>query len=258
MFKVVREPVRTLWVPADTTSTPTFYKGQLVIVSGDGVKPLAVASGAADTSQLQSLFGVVVGFNRRTPQYDTVGEYDTAVITQAAQLAREFTGVEGFYPKSDPQVMLQIDIIDARTVLEGTYGAAPTVLTSTTASTDGLGFTSNAAQFTPVADYATTYCRGGANMGIMRISDDISTTVTTNDLAFPYDIAIGDTFVRVPQKPVGLSRMQTNSTATAIDGTVSPATNYFAIDVIGLDLKNAGNEKIYFRFHSVHFDGFRA
>ncbi len=269
MFKVKRNPVDTLWVPMDTTSQPTLYVGQLVKSTGDGVGAMAVASGVADTSNLQVIAGVVAGTNNRTPVYNSTYSRDSigSVITQAEQAARDFFGQEGQWSKGDPQAFVQIHKIDAHTVMEAplynsTIGTAPTLLTATVGSTSGLGFTSNACDVTPVADLVTSYCRTGANRNIMRISDDTSTTVETNDVAFPNDIAIGDTFIRVPLRPFGQSYVQINSTSGAVglffDISQTPATNYFIIDVLELDLSIAGQEKVLFTFHPCHFDKVRA
>jgi len=122
-------------------------------------------------------------------------------------------------------------------------GTAPTLLTSTNTSADGLGITTNATQYTPVADLCTMYCRGGANAGTYRIRDDSSTTVATWDRAMIHDIAIGDKFVSVPYRTIGKSYAQINSTCgTFLDCAVSPATDYYEIDVLRLDLSVGGEE----------------
>ena len=266
-MRVVENAVRTIWAPMDTTSTPTLYYGQLVVVTGDGVGPAAAASGVGDTTGKQVLYGIVVGSNNRTPVYDSTHSTDkiTAVITQAAQTERDWVGAEGVWVKGDPQCMVQVAVISAETVIQSPLyvtsdGTAPTLLTVTTGSTDGLGFTSNATDFTPVADLCTSYCRTGKNAGIYRISDDTSTTVETNDLAFPQDIAVGDTFVRVPVRPVGYSYVQLNATDPGlfINCALGLVTDYFIIDVLELDLRVAGKENVKFRFHPCHFDKVRA
>ena len=126
-FDVVHNGGRTLWVTADSAST--YYKGQIVSLIGASkamsisVKPLAVPAGAVDLTNFQIPYGVVVGFNRRTPRSATVGsmslEYDTGVITQADQVARDWTGQEGMYSKGDPQPLIQITRITPETVLRG-------------------------------------------------------------------------------------------------------------------------------------------
>ena len=119
---------------------------------------------------------------------------------------------------------------------------------------------SASADFTPVADLCTAYCRTGANMGMYRISDNTSKTSITFDVAFPYDIAVNDTFVYVPMRACGPSYVQFDAEATYIEGgsSASLATNYFVIDVIRLDLKESGKETCLFRFNVDHFAKARA
>lgn len=257
-------PDQRLWVPVD--GTDTLYTNQIVKSSGDGVAPLGAASGAADTTNKGIPFGVVVGNDTHpAPVHDATFNSTsiTGVQTQAAQVARDFEGAEGQWTKSDPQAKVLVDLIGPDSIIEApiynsSFGTAISLLTVTTGSTTGLGFTSNACDFTPVADLATTYCRSGANMGLQRISDDTSTTVTTNDTAFTYDIAIGDTFVRVPLRPIGLSYVQFDSESVFIDGSASPATDYYVVNVLWLDLSVAGEEKAYFKFTGDHFSLARA
>jgi len=70
----------------------------------------------------------------------------------------------------------------------------------------------------------------------------------------PYDTAIGDQFVRVPLRPFGVSYVQIGATSSSyIDVSASPATNYFIIHVIRLDLSEAGSEFVDFRFDVDNF-----
>lgn len=266
MFKIDAGSPRTIWAPVSRVSSAiTLYVGQLVQwpVGQDGVYPLAVASGAGDTSNKQVIYGVVVGTGDLSPLYNaTYGQYIASVQSQADLNARSQLGLEGMYVKGDKQAMVQIALIDANTVLKGdirnaAIGTGPSLLTVTTGSTTGAGFTSNACDFTPVAYAATTYCRTGANAGQYRISSDTSTTVETNNIYWSNDIAVGDTFVRVPLKQ-GIAYGQINSTSGALglwlEASASPATNYFILDVLELNLKEANREYALFRFAPCHFD----
>ena len=257
---------QTLWVPLDSTAAPeTAYQGALMKSGGDGVLNVAVASGAGDTSNKQVLFGVVIGTNDRYQTWDSTykGLSTTSVITQAAQAARNFMGVEGMWSKADTQTFVQLALITPNTrvkvpLYNASYGTAPTLLTVTTGSATGLGFTSNACDFTPVADLCTSYCRTGANAGLYRISDDTSTTVETNDVAFKEDIAVGDKFVRVPLRPIGTSYVQTDAEGIFFDVSASPATNYWIFNVHELHLEEAGKEYVIGTFAPCHFDLVRA
>lgn len=259
----------TFWAPVDSAAgTPdVLYGGQLVRSVSDGVAPLGTASGIGDTANKKVPMGIVIGTNNRTPVYNTTynAQSITGADTQALQLARDWAGNEGIYPKGDPQALVKIALIDHTTILKGrifnaAYGTAPTVVTASAASTDGFmtAGTTGACDFTPVADFGSIYCRAGANLGLTRITIDTSTTAPVVDTAFPQDVAINDTFVRVPIRTIGQSYVQFDSESTYIDCSASPATNYFIIDVIALDLSKAGEEYVLFKFNSVHFDPVRA
>lgn len=261
----------TTWVPVDRTAGATsLYVGQLVKMdSGSfcGVAPLAAASGAYDTSQKQVIYGVVIGTND-FPQSEkflaTYGQYISSVQSVADQIAHKAMGAEGMHPKGDPCPMVEIAIITPATILEaplynGTVGTAPTLLTATAVNaTMGLGMTTNSTDVATVANLCTTSCRTGANAGIYRINKSASATVHTFDIYWPYTLAVGDTFVTVPLRQ-GVSFAQITSTAGYIgmgfDVSATPATNYFGIDVISLDLRTAGKEKAIFKFNAAQLAG---
>lgn len=250
-----------IWAPVDSTSTPVYREGSLVSnnASGSGVQIVGAASGALDTSTESSLFGIIVGNNDRVKTPDTTygGSKVTAVVTAALQSARSIHRADGVWGM-DPAVRVQVAMINATTkikapIYNSTFGTAPTLLTATAVSGTGVSFTSNACDFTPVDDLATSYCRSGKNVGIMRISSDSSTTDETNDEAFPYTMGIGDTFIRVPYRSFGISYAQTDATSTFFDCSASPATNYWGIHVLELHLEEAGKEHVIFTFDPVHF-----
>lgn len=267
MFKIDQGSPRKLWVPIDrTVGATSLYVGQLVKIDAgtiNGAAPLAAASGAADTTGEQVIFGVVCGTNDMAPYEKyiaTYGQYVASVQSQADQVARKTLGVEGMHPKGDPQPMVEVAVITPNTVLKGdicnaTQGVAPSVVTVTTGSTTGAGFTTGAVDFTPVANMNTFYCRTGANRGIYRVSKTTSTTVHTFDTYWPYDVAIGDTFVAVPMRQ-GESFVQINETSgylgTCFSCAASPATNYFQIKVLELDLTVASKESVLFMFDTCH------
>ena len=269
MFQVAQgQPdVKQVWMPINTVSSvSTLYYGQLVkfdTASMNGCAPLAVANGAADTSSKEIISGIVTGFNyypMTNLNNATYGQYMAGVTAVADQKAIYKMGVEGMHPKGDPQPMVQVARLTPSTVIEANIynaamGTAPTLLTPSTAPTTSA-ITTNACDFTPVAQLCTTYCRTGANAGIYRISSDTSTTASTYTMYWPNTPAITDTFVRVPLRQ-GTSFMQINSTSGYIgmwvEASASPATNYFAISVDELDLRLSGQEKVLFRFDTCHF-----
>ena len=271
-FKV-ENPRRIVQFPSDGSST--YYVGQLVAFTDTtagtmipgGVTPLAVPAGAADTTNKQVIAGIVVGFNNRTPTYDSTwkANYATGVITQAAQVARDWALNKGMYAIGDPQVLIDVAIIEPCSLIEGpiynnAYGTAPTVVTDT-GGADTTGYTTasttGACDFTPVAYVSSIYCRTGANAGLYRTTNDTSTTQPDTDIAFPYDVVSGDTFVRVPLKQ-GHSFIYISGPGMYINCSSTPATNHFATIVEKLDLAVAGSEKALFRFDPIHFSYVRA
>lgn len=251
-----------IWVPVGL-SAETLYVGQLVKWSNNGgVANAGQASGRYDVTGVAILAGIVTGVNDVTQTNDTT--YSTVSITgltdgdsQATQTARTYFGQEGMFSKGDPQPLVEIALIDSTTRIKapfysGSYGSALNLQTVTTGSTDGLGFTANASDQAGVADRATSYCRTGANAGLYRVSDDTSTTVLTFDYAWPQDIAIGDTFARLPIC-LGLCEVQTGTEAQYLEADDAAVSNGWHICVEHIDMREAGKEHIIFRFMPTHF-----
>ena len=257
-FRRAKGKANLVWMTVDATDT--LYRGQLVEGGSDGVLPLGAATGANDTTGNAQIIGIVVGDNNKTPLYDSTYKthYITGVATQALLAARETILHQGEgRPKGDKRAMVLVDVIDCNTWIYGpifvsAYGTAPSLLTATAASADGgvTAPTTNACDFTPVADLCTIYCRTGANAGQSRVTTDASTTGPTVTHAFMEDIAIGDTFVRVPMV-IGRSYMQTEATESMyINGAHQPVTDYWLVTCIKLGLEEAGKEHAIFRFNS--------
>jgi hypothetical protein len=276
-FDVVDNPVRTIWVPVDyNNATPqTVYQGQLVSLgatdSCSGVKAWAIA-GAGDTTTDHTPFGVVVGTNNRTPLFSSTykGEYIASVRTQAAQVARDYTGAEGKqFPKNDPQALVQVAVIGPNTILKGrifnaAYGTAPTVAiaSAVAGSGDGTGITCAATgfDFTAVA-YNATYCgRSGLNMGISRVGYDTNAGTGAKTFYgpnFPYTCAVGDTWVGV-NLALGTCKGMFDSLSTYINCAAALTSDYVWLDVLELNLAVAGDEYAIFRFNPLQFLGVRA
>jgi len=266
-FRVVEGEPKLRWVAGDGTST--YYIGQLLsyitttaAATPGTVIPMLLPNGAADTTNKQVVAGVVVGFNNRAQTSNSTGQYDGGTcVAQATQLARDWMFQEGMYVKGDPQVLIQMAEVTPETMIEGdirnaAVGTATTLLTATAGSTDGCitAMTTNACDFTPVANKCTIYCRTGANAGIYRHTVDISTTAPAVTVAFPYDTAIGDTFVRVPFKQ-GFSAPYIGGPGLYLTTAIEAAANTnFHIIISSLDLSTASKEVARFRFCTTHFD----
>jgi len=271
-FQIVEGTPRVIWAPVDYGSggAATVYEGALVVsgavATAQGVKVWTPA-GNADTTADQVPFGIVLASNDSDPTYETTytagGQYVASVQSQANLLARKFRGAEGMYAKGEPLALVKIAVIDPTTVLKGqifnaAFGTAPTVATVSTASTTGLGYTSSAHEFTPVAYNATYFCRSGANRGLYRIGYDTSTTVKTFYQAFPYDIAVGDTFVGANIAAHGTCKACIGTGGTYLNNGATVSSDYIWIDVLELNLETAGAEHAIFRINPLQFLAVRA
>lgn len=263
-FTVVSENFNVGWFPVNY-NTETLYVGQFVTLDSTtpdyGVKAWNIA-GANDTTVDQSVLGIVVGFNNRTPTFNTTykGDYATSVSTQAAQLARDWVLAEGMTSKGDPALYAQVAIVDCTTIIRGrvfdsAYGTAPDVITNTTASTDGSTIVSAATDHAGLAGGTTWYCRTGANMGLYRLGYDTSTTSHTFYLTWPYDIAVGDTFVPV-HAALGTCKLMFDSVGTYVEqwgDNNSFGTNYIYARVLNMNLRDSGAEYITFQLTPNNF-----
>ena len=268
-ISVVHGSPQSIWVPV--VPATTIYVGGLVTIDSsapeEGVIMLPDAAGVANDTNLDVPLGVCIGTNRKNPLFSAT--YLTEYITSPAAAdahdgaSIEYVGVEGPWAKGDPIPMVKIALINPGTVLRApirnaAIGTAPTVVTATNTSADGLGITTGAIDFTPEAsNMQTIYCRTGGNAGAYRTTDATSTTVHTWDVAMRNDIAVGDTFVMVPVRSHGYSTVMFDATTAmfidAADGPVLAGTNRWIIQVVRLDLSVAGNEYCEFLFDSVHF-----
>ena len=259
-FQIASGPMNVVsWYPINNSET--LYRGQIVESEGDGISPIGTPSGAFDSSNKTVILGIITGDNNATPVYDSTYKVNkiVGVVSQANQLARSWRGVEGrIYPKGDPQALVEVTLLTPWTVICGPVknndlDVAPTLLTVTTASSDGASsMVTNACEHTPVSDYSTIYCRTGANKGLYRITQDTVTTAPTNTLAFPKAVAVDDTLIRVPFRH-GLSRITIDSLGMYVDNSATPTSSYYGVNVVDMDLSTAGEEKVWFTFAPTHF-----
>jgi hypothetical protein len=271
-FRIVEGTPRLRWVPVEPAEV--IYMGSIVGVDVatplEGVRPIPVAAGASNTTNKDIPLGVVVGFNATSANRALSSTYNAEYATQVAAgtphgSTTSYTGVEGPWAKGDKQLMVQIAEITPDTVLQGplfnaAVGTAPTVGTvSTGCGGDGIGCTTGAVDVATIANFSTIYMRSGANKGIYRTLTSNSTTAHTWLKAMPATIAVGDTAVAINGlRPYGLSRMQLDSEAQYIDINAALSADYFLIDVVELDLSEAGNEHVKFRFNMDNFCAARA
>lgn len=257
MFSIVY-PESPILVWAPIVDSDTIYVGQIVECQGnEGIAPIAAAAGANDTTGKIVPFGVVVGLSNYVPSFDAT--YKTEKIVDATPLAStaDFRLVGGLWPKNDHVAYAHIALIDATTILKGdifnaAVGTAITVGTLTAG--DSVSATSSALEVAGVATLATLYFRTGSNAGSYRITDDASTTALTWDKPLYVVAAVGDTVVRANGlRLLGPSRVQFDSESIYINNAAALTVDYYGVDVVKLDLREAGKEHVYFRFNADHF-----
>ena len=274
-FEISESPMRTLWVPVNfANAAKTVYAGAIVqkltassVPAGEGFQALGAASGHGDTSQKYIPFGIAMGFNNAadvaTFSSTYCGDYGVSCGSVALQLARKFAGAEGMFKKSDPQLLMQIVLIDPCTIIKGrlfngAYGTVLPTYTNTTADATGLTIVTAAVTFTPLAYNTTWYCVSGANRGLYRVAYSTSTTSHTFYIAWPYGVAVGDVF-RPAAVALGPSKAQFDATSTYVEmSAVSYGSNDYVLDVIDLDLSVSGSEWVKFKFNADHFCAYRA
>jgi len=263
-----------VWAPLSGDAATVFYEGSIVTnvkankdLTNDGLLLMGAAVGAADTTAFKVPFGIIQGFNvyPGNETYSSGRLTMTAIASSSmhAATAKYLGGNTEHGIVDDGRPQAQVALIDPCTYLKmpifnGAFGTAITVGTVSTASTTGAGFTSTACcDVAGVAGYSTVYCRTGNNRGAYRVTSDTSTTVKTVYDYFKYDVAIGDTFVGVPFR-LGTCFLQLDATATYVEASATPATNYYAAFVAEINLAEAGNEYVIFRFTPDQFSFDRA
>lgn len=96
--------------------------------------------------------------------------------------------------------------------------------TVTTASTDGLDVTTAAEWSSPTYDEGIAWGLTGANAGVSRKITSVSTTAGTVTVAFPRDIAVGDTFLRAPYFPCQTATVQFTTNLYQADASIAVGT----------------------------------
>lgn len=252
----------TIWAPI--VDSDTIFNGSIVDCQGaEGVAPIGAASGAADTSGKRVPFGVVVGNNLYNQAYNSTQQANSITEVTPHDSTVDYRMKEGTWPKGDREAMVQVALITAETVLRaplynGAVGTVPTVLTVVTGDTNGVSCTTNATDVAGIAVRSTLYFRSGANAGAYRITDDTSTTALTWDKATTDDVEIGDTAIRLNLRALGPCQVQFDAESTYVDIGATATSDYYAIDVIKLDLSTPGSEHVYFKFNADHFGLLRA
>ena len=228
-------------IPVERQIGETMYGGQLAMTGlvGKAGGHIQIADAATEAVEdNQALLGVVsapVSDGVYSSTYKSLGvTYDTSLANVLANTDKK------------PAQMLMFDIIPNITVIKGslvnaTFGTALQTLTETTGDATGLTVTHSGETLSDALDsYATIYCRTGANRGQYRVVTNCGTGAQVMTVAFPYAIAIGDTFVRA-SAVLGLGGMNIPATANCIDGD-NALTYYYPVKYHSINLEESGKE----------------
>lgn len=263
-FRIAHGSPQTIWCPV--INTTTLYVGQLVRSNNEGVEAFVQASGLGDQARKMAavaliadgasannqLLGVVIGTNKRLPTYDTTNRAESITyVAPSSATSNDYFGVEGPWGKGDLMAMVKVALITSETVLKGpifnaAVGTAPTELTVASGAST-VGCTTQTNEATAVASEATIYFRTGAAAGAYRICDDTDPAAHTWDIPTVKTCAVGDKCVKVQLRTIGQCKMMLDSVGMYIDTNAELTSHYHLIDVIRLDLSEAGNEYAEFR-----------
>lgn len=270
MIEIIGGPLQVTWVPIKPSAT--VYVGSLVSVDfsalDEGVIVRPTAVGVSNTTNKDVPMGICLGTNRIDPVFSStyLAEYVTDEgVTGLRTSTVNYGMVEGPWPH-EKRAMVAVGIIGPQTLLRApirnaAIGTTVTELTSSAGNANGLTVTTDACDFTPVANLCTIYCREGVNAGQYRITDDTSTTVAAWDVQMlNTTVGVGEKYVRVPLRHHGVSYVVIGdgTVASFISSASTPATNYDIIYVVQLNLEEAGKEFVDFRFDADTFCTARA
>jgi hypothetical protein len=158
------------------------------------------------------------------------GTYNTGQLTGNAD------------PEATAALIINPDAV-WRALMSGgaTENTALALHTVTTASTTGLAVTTGTEWSSPEYDEGYTWGYDGANAKIARKVTSTSSTAGTVTVAFPYDTAVGDNFLRCPYSPMQTVTVQLTTALYQADASIAVGTGA-AYRVIELVLNDIGLE----------------
>ena len=244
------------WAGSLTNSAPikmvlpvgeTMYVGQLaqwdfgngLVGTACGVQIADVASSTLENDL--AVAGVVTGVYSADRTYDST-YYGDKCTYSATQSVIADTG----FPQVELILAIPHSTLFKAPIFDAAFGTALTEQVVTSASSGGVTITAANDAITDIADnFATAYCRTGANRGQYRVvTTSTSTTVNTVTVPFPYGIVAGDVFVIASCK-LGMGGLEIPSTANFIEGNDALA-GYRAVVYHELNLEKSGKEYAVF------------
>ena len=136
-----------------------------------------------------------------------------------------------------------------RLLLSGgaTENTALSLYTVTTGSSDGLAVTTGTDWTSPEFDEGSVWGYEGANAGKLRKITSTSSTSATVIVAFPYDTAVGDTFLRAPYTPTQTETLQLTTNCTQADASIAVGTGgtWHIVEILNRDISMEGRTNSY-------------
>jgi hypothetical protein len=222
----------------------TMYVGCLVKSTGGGGQ-VSIAGVVTNLNEsATTILGVVTGIvdGSRTYKAATSGtaQYGDGTTYHTSQSTAADTGI------SEVEVTLMIPGVTLfkAPIYNGKWGTALYEIVNTTADSNGVDFVSPVQTADIGDDVGIAYCRSGANHGMWRTIEGISTVTTSMTVPLPNTIAVGDKFVQVALLP-GFCMMQTSSAGDIIDGNLAGTSGY-AVYVHEINLEESGKEYAVF------------
>lgn len=151
----------------------------------------------------------------------------------------------------DPEALVSVCInpdavLAARCSGGATEGTALTEYAATSASTTGLDITTaGTAWNSPTYDEGSAYGYYGANAGKLRKITSVGAGSATVTVAFPQDIAVGDTFLRLPWTPFQSTTLQLTTNLYEADATIAVGAGA-TFRVVELQLQDKGGRGTLF------------
>jgi hypothetical protein len=222
----------------------SMYVGQLLKSAraasiGGHVAIADVATEARET--ITSPMGICTGIVDGSSSY-TASSSGTAEYGQGTTYTTTKTTVADTGP-SEVEVTLIIPGVTLvrAPIYDTVWGTALTELVVSTGNADGKTVTyANQTIVDCADDFATMYCRSGANRGLYRFNTGVGTNESTVTVPFPNTIVAGDVFVSA-SCVLGLGGMDVTSAFDAIDGD-NAMNDYYAVYYHELNLEESGKE----------------
>lgn len=173
------------------------------------------------------------------------GDYCTYTVTVATIAANQGTGLSGG-GEVDVCLALPMDTLIKGPIYDETWGTALPELTVTTGNADAVTIT-HASDATGCTDddFATAYCRSGANKGHYRVVTTAGANETVVTVPFPYAIAADDVFV-VANCVLGYGGLQFTTAIDGINGDYAGSTAHYSVYYHEINLEESGKEYAVF------------